>query len=103
MRTDLIQTQSMDFDDAFVSDSDLIGFNRPRDIVHDPVLTLARKRQLLNYWASDVHAVLGSPGLRAYAYGPAVSVGEIRTALADLDEMIDLPAIRSTNLTGASA
>ena len=37
-------------DDAFVSDSDRIGFWRPSEIVHDPMLTLARKRRLLAYW-----------------------------------------------------
>ena len=90
-------------DDTFVTDSDLVGFNRPRDIVQDPVLTLARKRQLLAHWASDIHAVPGSPALRSYAYGPTVSIDGILAALRDLDEMVDLPAIGSSNLTGAAA
>ena len=50
MRTDL------DFDALYlnemnVSDSDLIGFRSPVDIVDDPILTLARKRQLLDILA----------------------------------------------------
>ena len=102
MRTDL-DLEPTDYDDTFVSDSDLMGFNRPHEIVHDPVLTVARKRQLLAYWASDIHSVAGAPALRTYAYGPAVLIDDIQAALADLDEMIDLPAINSTSLTGAAA
>lgn len=103
MRTDLSFIDPVDTDDSFVSDSDLMGFNRPRDIVHDPVLTVARKRQLLAYWASDIHAVAGAPALRAYAFGPAVFIDEIQEALIELDDMVDLPAINTTSLTGASA
>jgi hypothetical protein len=90
-------------DDAFVSDSDLIGFNRPRDIVDDPMLTLARKRQLLAYWGSDVHAVMGAPALRSYAFGPTVSIDDIQDALKRLDEMVDLGAIPSRQGSGVSA
>jgi hypothetical protein len=82
------------YDDAFVSDSDLIGFWRPRDIVDDPVLTLARKRQLLAYWASDIHAVAGQPALRSYSEGPTVSIDDIKEALCALDTMIDPAAMR---------
>jgi|GEM_PF-6676126 len=66
MRTDLDFQPNDDFDDAFVSDADLLGFGRPRDIVNDAVLTLGRKRQLLAYWASDIHAVRNFPALRSY-------------------------------------
>lgn len=103
MRTDLDLAPTYDFSDAFVSDSDLIGFNRPRDIVHDPLLTLERKRQLLAYWGSDIHAVVGSPGLRAYAFGAAVSIDDIQAALCELDEMVDIPAIPQATGSGASA
>lgn len=88
MRTDLDLAPTYDFGDACVSDSDLIGFNGPSDIVHDPMLTLARTRQLLAHRASDVHAVAGTPAPRAYALGPAVSI-----ALCQLDDMVDLTAI----------
>lgn len=98
MRTDL------DFeDDAFVSDSDLIGFFKPDEIVRDPVLTLARKRQLLAFWASDIHAVRSAPALRSYAFGPTVSIDEIQAALRKLDEMVDLPAIPSAGDRSVSA
>lgn len=103
MRTDLNLAETYDFADAIVSDSDLLGFNRPSEIVHDPVLTLARKRQLLAYWASDIHAVAGAPGLRTYAFGPTVSIDEIQEALLELDEMVDLPAIASHSGSGVTA
>ena len=103
MRTDLTFEDAFNSDDSFVSDSDLIGFNSPRDIVHDPILTLARKRQLLAYWASDIHAVTGMPALRSYAFGPSVTIDAIQTALRDLDEMVDLPAIGAGHPSGVSA
>jgi len=97
MRTPFDPTEPFDIEDRFVSDSDLIGFNRPRDIVRDPVLTLARKRQLLAYWASDIHAIPGAPALRSYAFGPAVSIDDIQCALRDLDEMVDTAAMSQTS------
>jgi hypothetical protein len=103
MRTNLNLAEPVNLDDGFVSDSDLIGFNRPRDIVHDPLLTLARKRQLLAYWASDIHAVSGAPALRCYAFGPSVPIDEIQAALCELDEMVDVAAIPAGHSSGASA
>ena len=83
-------------DDTFVSDSDLIGFWKPSEIVHDPMLTLARKRKLLAYWGSDIHAIAGAPALRSYAHGPTVSIDDIQAALSELDTMVDGPAIPSS-------
>ena len=104
MRTTALDNTIRDADfDAFVSDADLIGFHRPRDIVRDPMLTIARKRQLLAYWGSDIHAVQGIPSLRSYAFGPTVPIDEIRAALMQLDEMVDLPAIASSGGRGANA
>ena len=103
MRTNLDSAEPFWLHDAFVSDSDLMGFNHPGDIVDDPVLTLERKRQLLAYWGSDIHAVAGSPALRAYDCGPAVSIDKISEALCALDEMVDLPALSSHSSTGAAA
>jgi hypothetical protein len=103
MRTDLNLAKPFTVDDGFISDSDLIGFNRPRDIVHDPILTLARKRQLLAYWASDIHAVPGVPALRCYAFGPSVPIDEIQAALCELDEMVDFAAIPRDQSSGVSA
>lgn len=102
MRTDL-DSEDLDNSDAFVSDSDLIGFNHPREVVRDPVLTLARKRQLLAYWASDIHALPGTPALRSYAFGPTVSIDDIQAALGELDEMVDLAAVPGAASSGAIA
>ena len=102
MRTEtpVIELQTAD---AFVTDSDLIGFFKPGEIVHDPVLTLARKRQLLAYWGSDIHAVAGAPALRSYAHGTTVTIDEIQDALRALDDMVDLAAIPSTRRTSGAA
>lgn len=86
-----------------VSDSDLIGFNTPDEIAHDPVLTVGRKRQLLAYWASDIHAVAGFPALRSYDFGTTVSIDEIQAALVKLDEMVDVPAIPATTSSTVAA
>lgn len=91
------------FDDATVSDSDLIGFASPKDIVQDPLLSLARKRQLLAFWASDIHAVPGAPALRSYRMGPVVSIDAIKDALAALDERVDFAAIPSSSVNSATA
>jgi hypothetical protein len=103
MRTSLTHTRLDDDYDAFVSDSDLIGYFRPSEIVHDPVLTLARKRQLLAYWGSDIHAVRGAPALRSYASGPAVSIDDIKAALLELDTMVDPAAIARRTGSGVAA
>ena len=92
MRTDLTFDRYDDFDPS-VSDSDLIGYFKPSEIVHDPMLTLARKRQLLAYWASDIHAVTGAPALRSYAFGTAVPIDDIQAALRELDTTVDAAAI----------
>ena len=89
-------------EDAIVSDSDLIGFCKPSEIVHDPVLTLSRKRQLLAFWASDIHAVVGQPALRSYAHGPTVSIDDIQAALCELDTMVEAAAIPGRFGTGAA-
>ena len=103
MRTDLTFDRHDDSFDAFVSDSDLIGYFRPSEIVNDPLLTLARKRQLLAYWASDIHAVRGAPALRSYASGPAVSIDDIQAALVELDTMVDPAAIPARGTSTVAA
>jgi len=102
MRTDL-EVQPFSEDDAFVSDADLLGFARPQDIVNDPVLTNGRKRQLLAYWASDIHAVRSFPTLRSYTFGTTVSIDELRDAMEQLDQMVDLPAIGASGARSVAA
>ena len=102
MNTHLNSLDDFD-DDAFVSDSDLIGFWTPGEIVKDPMLTIGRKRQLLAYWGSDVHAVVGQPALRSYAHGPTVSIDDIKAALCELDTMVDNAAIPASLGAGVDA
>ena len=80
-----------DLDHDDVTDSDLIGYSRPRDLAADAALPVSRRRELLAYWASDIHAVTGAPALRSYAFGVAVSIDEILDALKSLDDQYDLP------------
>lgn len=100
MSTDL---GTITFDDAFVSDSDLIGYDSPREIVDDPILSLARKRQLLAYWSSDIHAVTGAPALRCCASGPTVTIRDIKEALSALDEIVDVAAIPAAQTSSVTA
>ena len=79
----------LDLDDP--TDSDLIGYFRPYDIANDHSLPVSRRRELLAFWASDIHAVVGVPALRSYAFGVAVSIDEIMDALKSLDDQYDLP------------
>jgi hypothetical protein len=103
MRTNLAFDRLDDDFDAFVSDSDLIGYFKPAEIVRDPILTLGRKRQLLAYWGSDIHAVRGAPALRSYASGPTVSIDDIQAALIELDTMVDAAAIPTSRTSTAVA
>lgn len=77
--------------DSDPTDSDLIGYSRPQDLANDHALTVSRRRELLAFWASDIHAVAGSPALRSYDFGVAVSIDEIFDALKSLDDQYDLP------------
>lgn len=87
MRTNI--DLALDLDE--VTDGDLRGYFRPRDIADDPTLPLSRRRELLAYWASDIHAVAGSPALRAITAGPTVSIDDIMDALKSLDGRFDPP------------
>lgn len=91
MWTNVDPTYDEDFEDE-VTDADLLGYNRAQDIVEDPHLTVARKRELLAHWASDVHAVLGAPALRSVR-GITITIDSIHAAMRQLDDMIDPAAI----------
>lgn len=63
-----------------------VGFNRPRDVLKDPVLDRDEKRAVLSSWASDASAVQDEPTLRWLLGTPEpVPLAEIREALARLD------------------
>jgi len=63
-----------------------IGFSHPRDVLKDPGLNLAEKREVLASWASDASSVREEPSLR-WLLGTAepVPLAEVREALARLD------------------
>jgi hypothetical protein len=84
------------FEDFEVTDSDLVVYFHPREIVSDPELTIGRKRELLAHWASDSHAVAGAPALRSAA-GVTVSIDDLYAALRSLDEMTDIAALSGTS------
>lgn len=81
-------------DDVEVTDSDLIGYNRAAEIVDDPALSPSRKKALLAYWGSDLHAVAGAPALRC-AGGVTVTIDSLFKAMARLDDEIDHAAMPS--------
>ena len=70
-----------------------VGFNRPRDVLKDPLLDPDEKRAVLSSWASDASAVQDEPTLRWLLGTPEpVPLAEIREALARLDRGQDEPA-----------
>jgi hypothetical protein len=63
-----------------------IGFSHPRDVLKDPGLNLAEKREVLASWASDASSVREEPSLRWLLGTPEpVPLAEIQEALARLD------------------
>jgi len=67
--------------------TDLTGtsFRHPRDVLANIYLGKAQKRQVLAYWASDIHAVPDHPALRRLDNGSTVVIDEILDALKHLD------------------
>src|SRR5579863_6305686 len=63
-----------------------VGFSHPRDVLKDPGLDLAEKREVLASWASDASCVQDEPSLRWLLGTPEpVTLAEVREALAKLD------------------
>jgi hypothetical protein len=61
-------------------------FDRPRDVLAQPALTIAEKRAILASWASDASAIASCPALRAPTGLKApVTIDEILEALCELD------------------
>jgi hypothetical protein len=64
-----------------------VGFIRPLDVLKDPHLTTAEKREILASWASDASAVQDEPTLRWLLGTPEpVRLDDVREALARLDD-----------------
>jgi hypothetical protein len=62
------------------------AFAHPRDVVHDPDLSLNEKRAILAAWASDACALEAVPALRRSPAGRSpVPIDDIFDALKDLD------------------
>jgi hypothetical protein len=83
-------------DEDEVTDSDLVGYYRAADILDDLALSPSRKKALLAYWASDIHAVGGAPALRC-ARGVTVTIDSLFEAMAKLDDEIDQAAMLSNS------
>src|ERR1700722_9963560 len=63
-----------------------VGFSHPRDVLKDPALNLAEKREVLASWASDASSVQEEPSLRWLLGTPEpVPLAEILEALTRLD------------------
>ena len=77
-----------------VTESDFLGYSKASDILNDPTLSPSRKRVLLAYWASDLHAVSGAPALRS-VQGVTVTIDSLFDALCKLDVEIDQAAMAS--------
>jgi hypothetical protein len=61
-------------------------FAHPRDVVADPILSLAEKRAILASWASDASAIASCPALRAPdGLKAPVHIDEVLEALQALD------------------
>src|SRR6476620_7423186 len=75
-----------------VTDSDLVGYYRAKDILDDPSLSPSRKRAMLAYWASDANAVSGAPALRSIR-GVTVTIDSLFEAMAAIDSEVDQAAM----------
>ena len=63
------------------------AFERPRDVVDHPGMSLAEKRAILASWASDASAIASCPALRApEGLKAPVTIDEILDALCELDD-----------------
>ncbi len=62
------------------------GFMHPDQVIGDPQLTQAEKREILASWASDARVVPDAAALRQLDNGAVVRVGDVLRALKSLDE-----------------
>jgi hypothetical protein len=61
-------------------------FQRPNEVLNDPIMSRSEKQALLASWASDAHAVPDAPTMRRLEDGSIVAVDEVLDALKALDE-----------------
>jgi hypothetical protein len=68
-----------------------VGFQHPRDVLKDPLLSVAEKRAVLSSWASDASAVADAPSMRwLWGTPEPVLLDDVREALQRLDAMAPL-------------
>jgi hypothetical protein len=68
------------------------AYAHPKDVVHDPDLTLYEKRAVLASWASDACAVDAAPALRQLAQSARpVQFDDVMDALRELDRLAGEP------------
>ena len=60
-------------------------YDRPRDVVEDPTLSIGEKRAILASWASDAASVVSNPALRELPGSHRVTIDEVLEALSALD------------------
>jgi len=64
------------------------AYAHPKDVVHDPDLTLYEKRAILASWASDACAVDAMPALRQFPHDALpVQFDDVMDALRELDRL----------------
>jgi hypothetical protein len=102
MRTDL-DLITNPFDIAEITRADFVGYYHPREIVADPLLTIARKRALLARWLSDANTLPNAPTIRRSPGGVTATVDDIRLALDKLDEMVEAIVLAGRGQTSGVA
>jgi len=89
-----------DLDRALVNPAAV--FASPREVLHDPGLTLADKREVLRRWAWDAW-LLELAAEEAMAAGEPSRYEEVRAALLALDRLERTPVVLVANPTGQQA
>jgi hypothetical protein len=79
---------------GFSKAGNLLSLLKINEILDDPKLTIAEKREIFASWISDAHAVDDAPALREIDNGILASVDEISMALKSLDQDDEPPAVR---------
>ena len=64
-----------------------IYYSDPNDVLFAAELSVAEKREMLSFWASDARAVSDAPTLRMIDHGQIVGIHDILDALKRLDAM----------------
>jgi hypothetical protein len=77
----------------FSKAGNLLSLLKMNEILDDPKLTVAEKREIFASWISDARAVDNAPTLRRIDNGVLASVDEILLALKSLDHENEPPNV----------